>query len=385
MKILFCQWGSICELDMEAGMKEAGIHVEILSGKIKSVDYDKEYLSRLSDRMMETSYDAVFSVNFMPIISRVCNVFHVPYISWTVDSPLFQLYSETVAYSCNRIFLFDEVLYQEFVHRNPEHIYYLPLAANVKHLDESIPTKEQQQQFTTDVSFIGSLYKEKCKYNQIESLPDYVRGYLEGIMEAQLLVYGYNFLEEALTDSVVQSFKQCVGWYPLGADYEENDCAIVAQEYIGVKCSELERERALNRLAEECNVDLYTLSDTSSLTGVHVKGPAHSRLQMPQIFKCSKINLNITAKTIKTGLSQRIFDILGAGGFLITNYQTEIPYYFEIGEDLVVYENIEDLVSKCHYYLEHEEERKRIARNGYEKVKQYHTFAHRFEEIIKKI
>ena len=65
----------------------------------------------------------------------------------------------------------------------------------------------------------------------------------------------------------------------------------------------------------------------------------------------------------------RIFDVLGAGGFLLTNYQEELEDYFEIGKDLVCYSSEEDLLQKTAYYLEHDEERKQIARNGYLKVK----------------
>ena len=46
-----------------------------------------------------------------------------------------------------------------------------------------------------------------------------------------------------------------------------------------------------------------------------------------------KIYLNMTIKPIQTGLPLRIFDIMGCGGFLMTNYQAELPEYFEIGTD----------------------------------------------------
>jgi spore maturation protein CgeB len=249
-----------------------------------------------------------------------------------------------------------------------------------------LPMENDWERYAADVSFVGSLYTEKCKYNGMEeNLPPYLRGYVNGIMEAQLKVYGYNFIQEALPDAMIQALKQSIGWFPLGSDYRENDRAIIAQEYIGVKCSELERRRLLSALGKKLPVHLYTLSDTSELVGVINRGPAHSRLDMPMIFKCSKINLNITAKTIRSGLSQRVFDVLGAGGFLIMNYQSEIPEYFEVGKDLDVYDSEEDLLNKCEYYLEHEAERLEIARNGYEKVKKMHTYPIRISEMIQRI
>ena len=42
--------------------------------------------------------------------------------------------------------------------------------------------------------------------------------------------------------------------------------------------------------------------------------------------------------------------------------------FFVPGEDMVMYESIDDLSHKCNYYLTHESERADIARRGYEKI-----------------
>lgn len=383
MKILFCRWNSICELDIGAALTSLGHEVVEFQQKIQSVDYDKKYVEVLSDKLLSSSYDAVFSINYIPVISRVCNIFNIGYISWTVDSPLFQLYSDTVCYECNRIFIFDYVLYQEFVNKNPSNIYYMPLAANIEFLDSMIPSDRERDRFYSDISFVGSLYAEKCKYNSVEqNMPEYIKGYVDGLIEAQLKIYGYNLIRDVLSDEFVKIFKYYAGWYPLGADYQADDKSIVAQEYIGIKCSEVERIRLLNLLSEQFDVHLYTLSDTTKLNRIINKGSAHSRLEMPYIFQCSKINLNITSKTIQSGLPQRIFDVLGSKGFLITNYQSELVDYFEIGKDLVIYEDAKDLVEKCKYYLEHDAQREEIALNGYKKVQQYHTYPMRMKEVL---
>ena len=105
--------------------------------------------------------------------------------------------------------------------------------------------------------------------------------------------------------------------------------------------------------------------------------------EMPKVFRESKINLNFTIPNIKSGIPLRVWDVLGSKGFLLTNYQAEIPYYFEEGKDLVCFDGIEDLREKVAYYLEHEEERLQIAENGYRKVKEYHTYVHRVSEMFR--
>ena len=104
--------------------------------------------------------------------------------------------------------------------------------------------------------------------------------------------------------------------------------------------------------------------------------------EMPKVFRQSKINLNFTIPNIKSGIPLRVWDVLGSKGFLLTNYQAEIPYYFTEGEDLVCFDGVEDLREKIAYYLTHEEERMQIAENGYRKVKEHHTYVKRIIEML---
>lgn len=106
---------------------------------------------------------------------------------------------------------------------------------------------------------------------------------------------------------------------------------------------------------------------------------------MPLVFSQSRINLNISLKTILTGIPLRVIDVLGCGGFLISNYQEEMEEYLDIGKECVVYENIEDLFMKTQYYLSHEEERKSIARAGYERVKKDFTFKERLGKMFSQV
>lgn len=48
--------------------------------------------------------------------------------------------------------------------------------------------------------------------------------------------------------------------------------------------------------------------------------------------------------------------------------EIELTDYFTIGVDLEAYSSMDELVDKCAYYLAHDEERKQIAKNGYDKL-----------------
>ena len=384
MKIIFCRWNSICEVGITTALERLGHEIIPLDRRFTSVDYDKEYLLALSQVILTNpDADLVFSVNFMPIIARVCDSLHKLYYSWIVDSPCFQLYSETLRFQTNRVFLFDHAQYLKFSGQNPACIFYFPLGCDMPLYETITVNDKDHAMFDCDVSFVGSLYSEKCIYNNIEKdLPDYIRGYAEGLIHAQMQVYGYNFLEDVITEDFARAFKQYADWLPLQADYEEDLVGIVADTYIGQKCTEQERIKTFQAIGSHFSLDLWTQSDTSMLPMVHVRGAADSRTMMPKIIKCSKINLNLTNRPIKTGLPLRIFDILGCGGFLISNYQAEIPQYFVPDQDLVLYESVDDLLSKIAYYLKHDEERDKIAQSGYQKVKEHYSYEKRLQKMF---
>ncbi|MBQ8319045.1 MAG: hypothetical protein IJX85_11990, partial [Lachnospiraceae bacterium] len=82
MKIIYCRWGSICEDGITNAFKRLNHDIVDFHRLFDSVDYDKAYLKDLADCIQANpGVDCVFSVNFQPIVARVCKVFKLPYIS----------------------------------------------------------------------------------------------------------------------------------------------------------------------------------------------------------------------------------------------------------------------------------------------------------------
>ena len=401
MEILFYRYNSICEPDIIQTFTDFGItvHTEEMEMTDKKVT-PKRCAEKITEWILSHQFTFVFSINFFPAISYTCNHFKVPYVCWSVDSPVPELFSNALKNEWNRIFLFDKAQYEFFRSVNPEHIFHLPLAANVKRWESVVlnMTEDDFAKYDADVSFVGSLYTEKCKYDALlrtqsgshisvrktPAISQYTRGFVDGLMEAQLRVYGHNFIADNLNDRVVNEIADADPDFYEGSDtYTDTRRYLVAHQYIGMKLAALERERTLNHLARNFHVTLYTGSDTSSLKGVDCRGGVKTLTEMPKVFHASKINLNMTMRPIETGLSLRVWDILGCGGFLMTNYQAEIPDFFEIGKDMETYTSMEELEQKVQYYLTHEDERIEIAIRGYEKASMYHTYEKRLAEMLR--
>ncbi len=392
MEILFYRYNSICEPDMIQVFENFGITVHREEMEMHDKNITPRLCSaRVAEWILSHPLSFVFTVNFFPAISYTCNHFKVPYVCWSVDSPVPELFSNALKNEYNRIFLFDKAQYDFFAPVNPSCIHYLPLATNVKRWEQVIlsMTEEDYRQYGSDVSFVGSLYTEKCKYDTLVSsgkLSDYTRGFVDGLIESQLHVYGYNFIMDNLTDRVVSEIASADPQFYHGTDtFMDTDRYLVAHQYIGMKLAAVERQRTLAALSEHFSVNLYTRSDASTLPKVHNRGGASTLTEMPKVFQASKINLNMTMRPIETGLSLRVWDVLGCGGFLLTNYQAELPSYFEIGKDLDAYESLPELSEKVQYYLAHEEERIEIAIHGYEKTARLHSYENRLAEMMQMI
>lgn len=387
MKLLFYRYGSICEPDVIDGFQELGHTITEITTEITNKTLTpQECIQIVSKVLLEHPVDFVFSINFFPFLSEVCQIFKLPYLCWTVDSPVMELFATSITHPCNRIFVFDRAQYDEISPLNLEHVFHLPLAVNVKQKQNQIQSVSDavHKKFTSEVSFVGSLYTEKCPYDKLHNPPAYLLGYLNGLMEAQLRIYGGFIIEDLLTDEMVETFKEHLpGFFTYPYDSYLPDKKTAAQLYIGNKISAMERLRVMALLSERFSVDLYTASDTSSLPRIHNRGLAKTLEEMPVIFYNSRINLNITSKSIRSGLPLRIFDIMGCGGFVLTNFQPELPEFFTPGEDLVFYENLEDLACKTDYFLHHEKERREIAENGLATVKKFHTYPIRLQQMLK--
>jgi glycosyltransferase involved in cell wall biosynthesis len=85
--------------------------------------------------------------------------------------------------------------------------------------------------------------------------------------------------------------------------------------------------------------------------------------------------------------SDRIYETLGRGGFLIHPYIKGLEKEFEDKKHVVFYEynNLDQLKQLVDYYLEHEEEREEIRKSGHELVKNNYTYKNRWEHILKEI
>lgn len=381
MKILLIEWASFGNADIKDAFAKEGHQVVSFPFSNKDARRDAEIEAGLTEKLRETAPDAVFSFNYFPLVSNVCKREGLPYISWIYDSPYVMLYSYTAINPSNTIYVFDRALCREFNDAGIKTVRYLPMAANTERLDRLTPLTAPDRPYLYDVSFVGSLYTESHNFfDRMKNLSPYAKGYLEGLMQAQIHVQGYNFIQESLSP-IMEELYQALPMDP-NPDGVETREYLYAQYVVNRKLTGLERLRLLTAVTRTYTLDLFTLDPAFSLPNLRNHGTTDNYTEMPLVFKQSRINLNISLRSIKSGIPLRAFDIMGSGGFLLSNYQEDFLENFTPGVDFEYYESEEDLLRKIDYYLTHEEERIAIAKNGHDKVAAAHTYRDRVREML---
>ncbi len=390
--ILFLEWNSYANEYMKRAWTQAGdTFVSFpFSAKGRNTRFDGELTMEIAKTLIAGKYDYMFSFNYFPVAAMAAKACRVRYVSWVYDSPYAQLYSETVHFETNDIRVFDRAEVEKLKAHGVITVSYLPMAADVSYYD-SLQAGDGTS-YGADISFVGSLYTEADMqlYHRLEVLSNADKEYLDGLLQEQKRLYGENILEEQLRQNTgfLEMLEAAV---PL-ASYPDAFAPkewYYANFYLYRKVTAYERMDILELLAQKYDLKVYTHTEDTNIRNNKYSEQLKKALrpkvdyytQAPYVFKNSKINLNITLRSIGSGIPLRCFDIMGCGGFLLTNYQADLFELFEQDKDFVYYKDYEDMLAKVEYYLSHDEEREAIARSGYEKVKRGHTYENRLRSL----
>nr|MCR4746048.1 glycosyltransferase [Lachnospiraceae bacterium] len=106
---------------------------------------------------------------------------------------------------------------------------------------------------------------------------------------------------------------------------------------------------------------------------------------LPKAYNFSRINLSISLHSISSGIPLRVFDIMGAGGFIMTNYQPEVEELFNLGREIVVYHNLEEMYELSKFFLDHEAARLNILLAGYKRIYEEYNYKESVIKILNRV
>ncbi len=382
MNILFLDWPCFGRKDVLDFFSKRHDTVKLFSHPDYDLRASDSFAEKANEILSNELFDFCFSYNYFPLMARVCNEHQLKYVSFVYDSPQVKLYSYTVTYPTNYIFLFDSSIVEQFRKAGISSFYYMPLPVNAQKINALLKQPYDKQRLQSEISFVGSLYNEEHNlYDSLTGLSNYTKGFLEALLNAQAKVYGHHFMEACLTPDIIQDLQKSAH-YKKNADGVESLSYIFTDYFLCRKLTSMERMDLLSSIAEHFPLKLFTQAENAPAGKAMNMGSADYVSETPYIFHDSKINLNLTLRSIKNGIPLRCMEIMASGGFLLTNFQSDFLRHFIPNEDFVYFESKNDMLHKINYYLSHETERRTIAQSGYEKVLKYHNYNVIFEQIF---
>lgn len=388
MKLLIYNWNFITKFDLYSELMRQGIQYDLFQSnkKPRRVQESERFRADIDEALKKGEYDAIFSINFFAELAEAAREKGIKYICWSYDSPSMTSRNLKVNYDTNYIFLFDSSEYEQYKEYGIKNIYYLPLAVNASRLAKINLTPINKMKYHTDISFVGQLYQSDMD-KTFPLFDEYGAGYIAALINTQMQLHGKRFVEELVNENIVEKIcneeaaKALADTLNKGFSWEVDSLKpYTLISFILRAVTNKERVLILTLLSKYFRVNLYS-TDRLEENNIKNCGIVDYNFAAPLVFKSSKINLNMTLRNIKTGIPQRVLDIMGCGGLVLTNYQKDMDEYFTDQKNILIYYSAEEALEKSNYYLKHDSEREEIQRNGLELMEKCFSYGERLNKI----
>lgn len=111
-------------------------------------------------------------------------------------------------------------------------------------------------------------------------------------------------------------------------------------------------------------------------------------VEFARIVAMSKINFGLTdwgRFKQQDGYSDKVYQIMGFGGFLLYNYLPMLASDFIDGKEIVLYRDIDDCIDKIEFYLSHDSDRESITQSGKDRVLRDYTWDISMQNILRQL
>jgi spore maturation protein CgeB len=329
----------------------------------------REEIRSLLSAIIEFRPDFILTSNYAGmdvegVFARFFDDARIPYVSWFTDTPRMILYGRKMHVSPYSIAATWERAYTEhFKGLGFENIVFLPLATDPEHFSGA-PAGE----FARELAFVGSsMIAQSAEAvasfgDRPEVIEAVARAFEEGRVNRERFALGIEaILEGGLLETLDASERRNV---ELLVNYE---------------ATRRQREgmaRALAPLGLEVRGDAHWRDVLD-----RVNGPVGYFDDLPGYYRSTAVNINTTSLQMSCAVNQRVFDCPAAGGFLLTDHQSDLAEFFDIGSEAVAYDSMEELVELTRRFMRDPAERTAIVGRAQRRILAEHTHAHRLKSL----
>lgn len=182
----------------------------------------------------------------------------------------------------------------------------------------------------------------------------------------RILKYGISFVGRPLTVKRQEILATLVKNFP---------------DQLNVFCYKNHFERSIQEIL---SAELLTGSEIEDYKNSY-RGYLQTESELSDVYSTSRITLNVTMDQGISSMNYRIFEVLSAGGLLLTDYTEDIAKNFTENKEVIFYKSKNELIEKISFYLKNPDLAEQVSTQGRTQIINYHTFSKRAEEILEKI
>ena len=386
MKIFFAGSETMQIPNIPISLGKMGHEVLLYEKSMEYVEEHEEEYDKFKQFLQINRPDLVISTVFFQIAAAYTHQLEIKYAVYGMDSPHYAAWVPKYPRLENvYLFHFDTREIRRFREADYSNVYYLPLAAGVTWADRIHASAAERKQLGSDVSFVGGLYSENPFDRYGDKLMQSVQEQIWDIIESSAFIWdGQERLQTGVGRELVEYCREaapelCNSGLLMGDEY------YFRQWTIARKLSNVERTLLFEQAAEAFDFRLYTREKEIVPEQIHRYPPVNAMTEQLKVFQSSAINLNLTLRSIESGIPLRVFDILSVGGFVLTDYRVDAEDIFREDEEIVMFRSPEEMLDKAAYYLKHPNERERIAQKGYRAAKERCSYERMLAELLQTI
>ncbi len=294
------------------------------------------------------------------------------HVNWCVDDPFYEevMREKKFRSSPLRIDFVSDRDYVAAMRKAGYHAFFLPLGADPGTFH---PTGKP---FERDCAFVGNSYTAQIEefVEGSENLLDSMAPFLAKSLK--------RYLRDASFD-IGEAIESFIATLRLPKGVGRPKAAFIAKHFAGY----LFRKQTVGGLsAGITGFELF--GDDGWLTAA--RGTKLCKVRygegLRDVYTTTRVNIDLNRVVIRSGFTQRVFDALAAGSFLVTNAKPIVSEFFTEGgtePEIVTFRSAEELGDLVRYYCRNDKEREAIAKRGMRKVLGNHTYDHRIGELFR--
>lgn len=383
----FCGSPKVCVIEApyfgygEAILTMADLRWDVFVLRLKNLERGSaEFLEKLLYTISTFRPDFVFTINHFGFdkegrLASIFSEYQIILVSWFLDNPFYIMEDvNNQAFETLFICSWDSFYVSKLEEKGFKNVFFMPHGYNPKIFYPSLNSNTDYQ-----VSFVGNsmAFAEKKLLKKLSKskVPDYIcqkayefatkrqRGHLLEMKDYEGFLIPTNNKKADQNDNLVHTSSLTI-W-------------------------EATKYYRIFMLSEINNGKLTIFGDKGwkgLLNGkATLKPPVSYYKNLRNIYQASAINLNLTSFQMPKGVNQRVFDVPGSGGFLLTDYQEDLEILFDTKKEVAFFKSKEEMISQIDFYLRNESLRNRTISNCLERIRKEHTLQHRFINLYKKV